>query len=88
MTGRITASEARGDFGSALNRVARDKERLVITRHDDEEAAVIPIEDLRLLERLERRAEDVLDAEAARHVLEDPDEGRESWEDLKEDLGL
>lgn len=88
MTERITASEARSDFRGTLNRVAYKNERLVITRHNDEEVAVIPVEDLRLLERLERRAEDAIDGEAASRILADPDEGRESWEDLKEDLGL
>jgi prevent-host-death family protein len=88
MTKHITASEARGDFRGTLNRVAYQHERLVITRHNDEEVAVIPVEDLRLLERLERRAEDTIDGETARRILADPAEGRESWEDLKEDLGL
>ncbi len=88
MTEHITASEARGDFRGTLNRVVRDRERLVITRHNDEEVAVIPIEDLRLLEALERRAEDAIDGEDARRILADPDEGRESWDDLKEELGL
>jgi len=50
--------------------------------------AVIPVEDLHLLERLERQAEDAIDGEAARRILADPDEGRESWDDLKEELGL
>ncbi len=88
MTKHITASEARADFRATLNRVAYQHERLVITRHNDEEVAVIPVEDLRLLERLERRAEDAIDGETARRILDDPAEGRESWEDLKEDLGL
>ena len=88
MTEHITASEARGDFKGTLNRVVRNRERLVITRHNDEEVAVIPVEDLRLLERLERWAEDVIDGEAARRILADPAEGRELWDDLKEELGL
>lgn len=88
MTEHITASKARGDFRGTLNRVAYQHERLVITRHNDAEVAVIPIDDLRLLEVLERRAEDAIDGEAARRILADPAEGRESWEDLKEDLGL
>ena len=88
MTEHITASKAREDFKGTLNRVVRDRERLVITRHNDEEAAVIPVEDLRLLEELERRAEDAIDSEAARRILTDPDEGRESWDDLREELGL
>lgn len=88
MTERITASEARSDFRGTLNRVVRDHERLVITRHNDDEAALIPVEDLRRFEALERQTEDIIDSEAARRVLADPDEGRESWEDVRKDLGL
>jgi prevent-host-death family protein len=88
MTEHITASKARDDFRGTLNRVVRGRERLVVTRHSDEEVAVIPVEDLHLLERLERQAEDAIDGEAARRILADPDEGRESWDDLKEELGL
>ncbi len=91
MTERITASEARNDFRGTLNRVVRDHERLVITRHRDEEVAVIPVEDLRLLEKLERQMEDAVDSEAVgRMIAENPRYAEESVliEDLKEDLGL
>ncbi|MEJ7843433.1 MAG: type II toxin-antitoxin system Phd/YefM family antitoxin [Rubrobacter sp.] len=91
MTERITASEARKDFRDTLNRVVRGHERLVITRHRDEEVAMIPVEDLRLLERLERQMEDAIDAKAVgRMIAENPRYTEESVpiEDLKEDLGL
>lgn len=91
MAEHITASEARGDFRGTLNRVVRDRERLVITRHNDEEVAVIPVEDLYLLERLERRMEDAIDAEAAgRMIAENPRYAEESVPlgDLKGELGL
>ena len=88
MTERITASEARKDFRGTLNRVVHNNERLVVTRHHDDEVAMIPIEDLRRFEMLERQVEDAIDAEAARRVLADPNEGRESWEDVRKDLGL
>jgi prevent-host-death family protein len=88
MTEYITASEARSDFRGTLNRVVRDHERLVITRHNDEEAALIPVEDLRRFEALERQTEDLIDSEAARRVLADANEERESWEDVRRDLGL
>ncbi len=88
MTERITASEARKDFRGTLNRVVRNNERLVVTRHHDDEVAMIPIEDLRRLEMLERQMEDAMDAEAARRVLADPEEDRESWEDVRKELGL
>lgn len=91
MTERITASEARKDFRGTLNRVVRDHERLVITRHRDEEVAIIPIEDLRRFEVLERQMEDSIDSEAAGGMIaENPRYAEESVpiEDLKKDLGL
>ncbi len=91
MTARITASEARKDFRGTLNRVVRDHERLVITRHRDEEVAIIPIEDLRRFEVLERQMEDSIDSEAVgRMIAANPRYAEESVpiEDLKKDLGL
>lgn len=83
----MSATEARKDFSGTINRVAYGRERLVINRHKDE-VAVIPAEDLALLERLEREAEDRIDAAEADRVLADPGEGRTSWERVKEELGL
>lgn len=88
MTERITSSMVRRDLRATLNRVARNNERLVVTRHDDDEVAMIPIGDLRRFEMLERQMEDAIDSEAARRVMADPDEGRESWEDVRKELGL
>lgn len=85
---RVSATEARDNFKTTFNRVVHGQERLVVSRHKDEEIALIPMEDLRLLERLERQAEDVIDVAAAERVLADPDEGRVSWEGLKGELGL
>lgn len=85
----VTASEARKDFSGTMSRVAYGRERLVLRRHSKEEVAIVPIEDLRLLERLEREAEDRQDAAEADRILKDSEEGeRVSWEQLKKDLGL
>jgi prevent-host-death family protein len=62
----ITASEARDEFAEVINRVAYGGERVVIRRREKELAAVIPLEDLRLLERLIEQEEDRIDAEEAR----------------------
>jgi prevent-host-death family protein len=78
-------SEARGDFSTTVNRVAFGGERVVLTRHGKSVAAVVPIEDLELLETLE----DAVDVEEARRVLA---EGTEAdwvdWDELKRKLGL
>jgi prevent-host-death family protein len=78
-------SEARESFSSTVNRVAFGGERVVLTRHGKRVAAVVPVEDLELLETLE----DAVDIEEARRVLA---EGSErdwvDWEALKQRLGL
>lgn len=84
----ITASEARDEFAEIINRVAYGGERIVIRRREKELAAVIPMEDLRLLERLIEQEEDRLDAEAARKALADPDDETVPWEEARKEIGL
>lgn len=83
----ISASEARNDFSGTVSRVAYGRERVVIQRRK-EKVAVVPMEDLELLERLEREKEDRIDVAEANKVIGDENEGRVSWEDLKGELGL
>ena len=78
-------SEARGDFSTTINRVAYGGERVVLTRHGKRVAAVVPVEDLELLESLE----DAVDVEEARRVLaEESETAWVDWSDLKQRLGL
>jgi prevent-host-death family protein len=78
-------SEARESFSSTVNRVAFGGERVVLTRHGKRVAAVVPVEDLELLESLE----DAVDVEEARRILAQASE-RDwvDWEALKQRLGL
>lgn len=78
----MTTVEAREHFSDMLNRTAYGNERIVVTRRGRELAAIVPVEDLRLLEELEDR-DDVREAMSA---LEEP--GEISMEDLKKGLGL
>ena len=84
----MNASEVRDEFAETLNRVAFGGERVIIRRRDKELAAVIPIEDLRLLERLEAEEEDRIDLAEAKRILADPTEERIPWERVKSELGL
>ena len=78
-------SEAREAFSTTVNRVAFGGERVVLTRHGRRVAAVVPIEDLELLERLE----DAADLDDVRAALGDPaNRERVGWDDLKAQLGL
>lgn len=78
-------SEARESFSTTVNRVAFGGERVVLTRHGRRVAAVVPIEDLELIEALE----DAHDLDSVRAALADPaNRERIAWDDLKARLGL
>ena len=78
-------SEARESFATTINRVTFGGERVVLTRHGKRVAAVVPIEDLELIEALE----DARDLDDVRAALADPNNReRIAWNDLKAQLGL
>jgi prevent-host-death family protein len=79
---KVSTVEARERFSDIINRAAYGKERVVLTRRGKELAAVVPIEDMKLLEELE----DLMDLEAARQALKE--EGTIPWERVKTELGL
>jgi prevent-host-death family protein len=84
---RLNVSKAREEFPEVVNRAAFGKERTIVSRRGKDLAAVIPIEDLRLLERLAREEMDRRDLEDARAALAEPGENT-SLEVVKEELGL
>ncbi len=82
---RLNASEARNDFSSTLNRVAYGKDRVVLHRRGKDLVAIVPVEDLHLLEELEAR----VDLDEARAALKEADKkGTIPWGKIKKDLGL
>jgi PHD/YefM family antitoxin component YafN of YafNO toxin-antitoxin module len=83
---RITANELQKEFKGTLNQVIREKERILLRRGREDVAAIMPIEDVRLLDMLIEEYEDRIDIEAARKALKDP--GSISIEELKAELGL
>jgi prevent-host-death family protein len=81
----ISTKEARGQLSDVISRAAFAKERIVLTRHGKAVAAVVPIEDLELLEHLEDR----IDLEDARAALKEvKKKGTKSWEKIKAELDL
>lgn len=80
---RLPASKARERLADVLNAASVRGDRVVLERHGKDVAAIISIEDLELLERLEDRYDLELSAEA----LAESDE-RIPWSIAKERLGL
>jgi prevent-host-death family protein len=81
----MTAKEARERFSDLVNRTAFGKERVVVTRNKRRVAAMVPVEDLELLELLE----DHVDLQAAkRALLEARKHGTRPWAEVKAELGL
>ncbi len=87
---RVTVTEARADFSEFINRVAYGKERFILKRREKELAAVIPMEEYRLLERAIEAELDLVDAGEARRILSDPDYAKDSvpLSEVKEEFGI
>ena len=80
MVVHASVTEAKRSFSELLNRAAFGRERIVITSHDNPKAAVISIEDLRRLERLE-------DVMAAIEGLEELEAGETlDWKQVRADI--
>ena len=77
------ASALREALAETVNRVAYGKERVTVRRRGKPVAALVPLEDLELLEALEDR----LDLEAARAALAESTE-RIPYEKVRRTLGL
>jgi prevent-host-death family protein len=86
---RLTTSEARNDFAEILNRVAYQGERVILHRRGKNVAAIIPMEELALLEKLIQAAEDKDDLEEIRKAKKDiARKGTIPWDEIKKELGL
>ena len=82
---QVNTVNARAQFSEIINRAAFGKERVTLTRRGKEIVAVVPIEDVRLLEALE----DKIDLEEARAALaEAKKKGTVPWEKIKKELGI
>ena len=81
---RMTASKARGKFSDLLSRVANRGERIVVRRRGKDVAALVPVQDLALLEEMQ----DHQDAAEAIRRLADPTEVPIPYEQARKELGL
>ncbi len=84
---RISVVELKNSIGEVLNQAEYQGERTVIHRRGKDAAALVSIEDLKLLEKLIEEAEDRIDNEAADRALAESDE-RTPFEDFCRRHGL
>ena len=81
---KAAASEARGRFSELVNRAAYMGERTVIRRRGKGMAAIVPIEDFELLEKVE----DLVDRDVLKKArAEVRKKGTIPWEKVKADAG-
>jgi prevent-host-death family protein len=85
---RVSVAEARKDLAEIINRAAYSRERTLITRRDSDVAAVISIEELRLLDALMERYENESDVADAREALLESREDRVGWDSIKREFNL
>jgi prevent-host-death family protein len=78
---KVTSSAARNEFAELVNRAAYGGERVIVHRRKKPVAAVVPLADLELLEKLEDR----VDLEDARRRLNEP---TVPWSKIRKDLDL
>jgi PHD/YefM family antitoxin component YafN of YafNO toxin-antitoxin module len=70
---------------SVIDKIAIEKERIILQKEGKSVAALVPIEELEILQELDD-LEDQLDIKAAAEAMKEP--GIVSWEDFKLQLGL
>lgn len=85
---RVSVATARRDLAEIINLASYARERTIITRHDSDVAAIISIDELRLLDTLLERYEDEADIAEAKEALLEAREDRVAWDDLKRELDL
>jgi prevent-host-death family protein len=83
MLNKISAADARKKFANIINRVAYGKESFVLTRRGEALAAIVSMEDLKLLQEIEEQ----MDIEDAWEARSEPGESI-SWEKLREELDI
>jgi len=79
---KVSMTHARQDFTDIANRVMFGNERICIEKNNKPAVAIVPVEDLEILEALE----DKIDLEEALKALKKP--GFIRLKDLKKELGI
>jgi prevent-host-death family protein len=79
--GTVSVAKARARFADTIDLVRNTGQRIVLSKSGKRAAAIVPIEDLDLLERLQ----DAADLKAAKAALKAPGS---PWDEVKQRLGL
>ena len=77
----ISTADARKDFADIINQVSYGSEQIMLTRRGKEVAAIISVEELKLLQKIE----DYIDIEDAQKALSEAGENisaKEVWKQL------
>src|SRR5437867_9549466 len=77
---KVAVIDARKDLADILNRAAYGKERVVLTRRGKDVAAIVPMDDLKILEAIE----DHMDVTESEKILERVRAGSEQVLSLEE----
>ncbi|MGC8724875.1 MAG: type II toxin-antitoxin system Phd/YefM family antitoxin [Acidobacteriota bacterium] len=80
---KVTVGKLKTDMADTLNKAAFRGERFLIERRGKPVAALVPLEDLKILEE----AEDRLDAQEATRRLADPQDEIITYKELCRELG-
>lgn len=84
-SGHVSVSDARETFAELVNRAAYGHERVLVSRRGKPIAAIVPIEDVEYLERIE----DEFDLRAIEEALADPENAVPiPWEQVEAELDL
>ncbi|MBN1547694.1 MAG: type II toxin-antitoxin system Phd/YefM family antitoxin [Syntrophaceae bacterium] len=81
MITKISTGDARKDFSTIINRVSFGKESIILTRRGEEIAAIVGIDQLKLLQELEDRM-DIADAVKAIEEKGDDIPAEQFWAKL------
>jgi antitoxin Phd len=81
MTAKISTADARKNFSHIVDRVSFGKESVILTRRGEEVAALIAMDELKLLQELEDRI-DIADAIQATHEPGEDIPAEQFWKKL------
>jgi prevent-host-death family protein len=81
---RLAVADARRDLSDILNRVVYSGERVILTRHGKDIAAIISSKDLEALEKIE----DMVDVTEAEKRLSEGRKDAIPYEAIRKEMGL